>query len=75
MSATTCGTLTAADLGQQFRIEWEGWVHTGALAFAKHEMAYRGSAQTFLALTSESSARWMKHVPSDHPIERQEAGR
>lgn len=69
MTARTVGSLTAADLGKQARVEWEGWTHTGSLDFANHENRSWSGPVTFLALRAESGSRWMQHLPSDHPIE------
>lgn len=64
------GSLDAADLGTPLRIEWEGWVHTGALGFVKHELrTWSGTTVTFLCLRAESGSRWMEHLPSGHPVE------
>lgn len=69
------GTLTAADLGRQFRVEWGGWIHTGALAFANHEVSPgSGELRTFIGLTAASGSRWMQHLPSEWPIEAHSEG-
>lgn len=63
------GTLTAADLGKPVRVEWEGWTHTGTLEEAEHaRSAIRDTARTFVIIKAENGSRWMKHLPTDHPI-------
>lgn len=61
------GTLTAADLGKQVRVEWEGWTRIGTLKSVKHDATF-GGHRTLVHVTSESGSNWRKRLPIDHPI-------